>query len=108
MKSLDELTRKDMDKIFKMKKGTRLNVKCECGGRLVIRERFTKFLGCSRYPECKNTYGKAEEKPDYDYNPFASLSRMFYRDLDLEYGEDSWGDFMDQMYPGGIHCSDDM
>lgn len=39
------------------------------GGRLVLKGKNRKFLGCSRYPDCKNTVssrliGKKDNRPD--------------------------------------------
>lgn len=77
----------------------------ECASELVVRKGYSKFLGCSSFPQCRFCIGerdfedRAAAKPAKENLKYLSMA-MFV--------DDGWEDALEAMYPGGIHCKDDM
>jgi ssDNA-binding Zn-finger/Zn-ribbon topoisomerase 1 len=85
-------------------KGTPTDVLCDCGnGTLVVRQGQQRFFGCSNYPFCHRTYS-IKERGTAIANP-----ALIFNALELSFGDEQEEDeFWYDMYPGGIHCKDDM
>ena len=62
--------------ILKKPKGFITDIKCpECEGRLVVREGYAKFLGCSNFPKCRCKIGI----PNPVRQPLHNLSQYGYK-----------------------------
>lgn len=103
MREFTEIRYPETVNILKNNKGFRTDIKCpNCDGVLVVRIGYKKFLGCSNYPNCTCKIGF--NRP---IEPIKFISdQMFHKD---SYGIDSnYEDIMNDAYPSGINCKDDM
>ena len=58
MKNYKDIVFPETVEILKQSKGTHTDIKCpDCDGHLIVREGYSKFLGCSNYPKCKTKIG---------------------------------------------------
>lgn len=121
--TIDEVSSDDVIKLFESTEvGTHTDIQCICGnGHLVLRQGYDKFLGCSCYPKCKQTYkhvvaktsmrtphrwiydvGRVARNVDYD------MEHDEYGYVDNSYEDDYFNDPHGWGTPGGIYCADDM
>ena len=99
-----DVLHQEIEDILKNRHGYKTDIRCpECDGILVVRHSSTSFLGCSNYPSCRCLIGfkqsgmpRMQETTSYMWN-----KNLFTMD-------ESYSDFMGDMYGSGINCADDM
>ncbi len=65
----------EAEKLLKQKAGTVTNIECpDCGKALVVRNGYSKFLGCSDYPNCQCTVGILNNAPVSREAPFTRIA----------------------------------
>lgn len=114
MRKYTELREAEVKLIFSQEKGYHTDISCpRCPGHMVLRQGYSKFLGCSNYPECDTKMGVAQaqfERGDMMglHNAAFSNSSGLNFDKTEDRGECDWEDDLTGAYPTGIHCADDM
>lgn len=67
------------------KKGDKIGVKCsKCGKEMIIREGYSKFLGCTGYPKCTNKYVLSNEDNNMNINP--RITSTMFEDVVVNFG----------------------
>lgn len=101
MRKVSEVQGSECQTILNKPKGTHTDIGCdECEGHLVVREGYSRFLGCSNFPKCKSKWGF--QTPGPVGRGIMDLPKLAF-EVDLFDPESS----LDE-YPMGLHCSDDI
>ncbi len=86
--------------ILKNPEGFKTDIECPvCNSPLIVRRGYSKFLGCSKYPECTCKVGF--EQP-------INLGAYFVYEHAFIDSDSSWKESLSEMYSSGIHCKEDM
>lgn len=81
----------------------------DCNGILIVREGYSRFFGCSNYPNCKTKIGKSVGGKGNSRKTMKQLAK-FMSDSDIEAIDKELNKSFDNFsgQETQIHCADDM
>lgn len=56
LRGINVVTYTEIEGVLTKEPGHKTGIQCQCGGELIVRQGYSKFLGCSNYPDCKRTF----------------------------------------------------